>query len=779
MNEEPAGNSVAGFRILRKFERGTLGRVYKAHQDSPEREVALRLLPPGFASGDRAFLDRFRRESHSALQLFHPNIGSVFAVDEANGRYFIAVEFVAGADLLSILLKRGHLPVRQALSIARQIAKALGAAHALGIVHGGIKPNNVMLDPHSRVKVVDFGLAPLRGERGMRHLGLGASSGSPVYRSPEQWRGQEADARSDIFSLGVTTYQLLAGRLPFQATSQNGMADAVARQPHRLLADYNRDVPEPVVALIDRMLEKNPDRRLDMAEKVVAEIDRFTGGPHADDGGSINHPAPLPQNILPLRPAPEVPANRKRHLVLMSAAALAATMGVAILLLRKPAEPQPQFADAIPESKQVAALGAPLPGSPGLAGAMKTLKKLPSELVIPSSGLESSLPDESDLEASSGSGTSSDPLDESAANSNDASESKIDVNTALKALPKVSAANSRASASAPAPKRKRTSGTDATPKPGAAPPTASNSPPTERSDQPSGPESPLNAASANNATPDHAASPATSPNPKSDPSGNPSSALRPDPPASPSPQPDAQTDANVSKDYTETAFDIGLEMVWIPGGSFMMGSPESETGRGSNEPLHRAEVDGFWMGKFELTQGQWEKLMKLNPSAKRGNNRLPVDSMTRDEADAFCRKLAEKAGLNYALPTETQWEYACRAGSTGIYSFGDSITAAGDYAWFGQNSAEQPHEVGQLKPNAWGLFDMHGNVWEWCRDWYADDAYATNPAKNPKGPASGEMRILRGGSWSNKPTFIRSAIRGRSVPSGGGMNVGFRVARNP
>ena len=211
----------------------------------------------------------------------------------------------------------------------------------------------------------------------------------------------------------------------------------------------------------------------------------------------------------------------------------------------------------------------------------------------------------------------------------------------------------------------------------------------------------------------------------------------------------------------------GMEFVWIPGGCFMMGSPASEKGRDDDEgPVHKVCVDGFYMGKYEVTQKQWRMLMGSNPSYFKGDNR-PVEAVLWDDVQEYIRKLNNKSGKHYRLPTEAEWEYACRAGTTTVFSFGDSIRPEQAYcsytnvygpgytSKFGYRTAP----VGSTEANAFGLFDMHGNVWEWCNDWYDDDYYANSPQDNPPGPLSGGHHVMRGGSFDYAPVMARSANR--------------------
>jgi len=219
---------------------------------------------------------------------------------------------------------------------------------------------------------------------------------------------------------------------------------------------------------------------------------------------------------------------------------------------------------------------------------------------------------------------------------------------------------------------------------------------------------------------------------------------------------------------------VTMKLVLIRPGRFMMGSPDSELGRGDKEgPQHEVVIaKPFYLGVTEVTQAQYEAVMGTNPSQFKGPTN-PVESVSWNDAVEFCRKLSEKTRKTFRLPTEAEREYACRAGSKTRFSFGDSESVLGEYAWYASNSGGKTHPVGQKKPNPWGLYDMHGNVAEWCADWYAD--YPKAAVTDHQGPASGTYRVLRGGSWYPTPDGCRSAFRNYGTP-GIRYNVfGFRV----
>lgn len=224
----------------------------------------------------------------------------------------------------------------------------------------------------------------------------------------------------------------------------------------------------------------------------------------------------------------------------------------------------------------------------------------------------------------------------------------------------------------------------------------------------------------------------------------------------------------------------GIDMVLVPAGYFDMGGKQ---GRDDEKPVHKVWIDSFFMDQYEVTQAAWAKIGNgealADPSNFRGPN-LPVNQVKWDQAARFCNARSRFEGLKpcynedtaecdfdadgYRLPTEAEWEYACRAGASTDYCFGGDARKLGDFAWFADNSDKKTHPVGQKKANAFGLFDMHGNVAEWCNDVYDKDYYAKSPDKNPRGPADGKENVLRGGSWKSSADAARCAYRIGETP---------------
>ena len=263
-----------------------------------------------------------------------------------------------------------------------------------------------------------------------------------------------------------------------------------------------------------------------------------------------------------------------------------------------------------------------------------------------------------------------------------------------------------------------------------------------------------------------------------------------------------------SQPRQELTLDLGnkvsMKLVLVPAGKFTMGSPEGEKGRGTGDSPYAGTVRApggipaagakdrpgnegpqrevtisrpFFMGIYEVTQEQYEQIVGRNPSHFK-DPQNPVEYVSAEDAMAFCEKVSKKTGKRVLLPTEAQWEYACRAGSQTRFNFGDDEKDLGDHAWYKDNSDGKTHPVGQKKPNAWGLYDMHGNVWEWCRDWYGD-SYADAQTTDPIRPAAGKGHLLRGGCWYYFAHYARSAQRWPVFVGRRDSVFGFRVVVDP
>ena len=239
--------------------------------------------------------------------------------------------------------------------------------------------------------------------------------------------------------------------------------------------------------------------------------------------------------------------------------------------------------------------------------------------------------------------------------------------------------------------------------------------------------------------------------------------------------PSAEGDDSVSR----------TEMMRLPGGEFRMGDADQP-----DAPLHAVKISAFLIDKYLVTQAAFQRVMGSNPSRWKGETN-PVEQVRWSDAVRYCNKRSELEGLQpcydlqtwqcnfeasgYRLPTEAEWEYACRAGSTTAYFFGEAASALREYAWFEKNSGGRPRAVGQKKPNAWGLYDICGNVWEWCNDFYQVDYYAQSPKADPRGPKEGKTKVVRGGAWRVSAESCRSGYRYNESPGYADVCFGYDI----
>ena len=246
---------------------------------------------------------------------------------------------------------------------------------------------------------------------------------------------------------------------------------------------------------------------------------------------------------------------------------------------------------------------------------------------------------------------------------------------------------------------------------------------------------------------------------------------------------DGANGGDATHSLNEITNSIGMQLVLIPAGEFSMGDTASHSGFDDERPQHRVTITKpFYMGAHEVTQKEYAAVMGNNPSFFKGDDR-PVESVSWNDAVEFCRKLGVQENVVYRLPTEAEWEFACRAGSSTSWHFGDDANMLTDYAWSDDTADGTTREVGQLKPNGFGLFDFNGNVAEWCSDWYSFVYYSKSSPADPQGPNDsnakglGNAKVVRGGSWDSTAATCRAAYRGSNLMTDGNSRTGFRVVR--
>ncbi|MBI4491322.1 MAG: protein kinase [Chloroflexi bacterium] len=300
MTDLPAVRTMGPYQLVSELGRGGMAVVYKAYQASLERYVALKVLAPELAV-DPEFVARFRREATTAARFDHPNIVPVYDIGQAEGSFFIAMRLVPGTSLAEVVKKGGPLPPGRALTILGQIASALDYAHGQTVIHRDLKPGNILVEAGDRISLADFGIARVGGATQLTRMG--AIAGTPEYMAPEQALGQTVDFRADLYALGIMAYELLAGRVPFQANSGVALLHMQVYQAPPSLRAARPDLPQHVDAAIQRMLSKAPEQRFPSAAAFVAALGGQGAGrsfipPRARVGGAPPRPLALPPRTV-------------------------------------------------------------------------------------------------------------------------------------------------------------------------------------------------------------------------------------------------------------------------------------------------------------------------------------------------------------------------------------------------------------------------------------------------------------------------------------------------
>ena len=843
---------LGGYRIVRKLGQGGMGAVFEATQVKLGRRVALKVLLRQ-SHADPADLERFRREARSAAALDHPNIVHVHDIGEDLGYHFFAMELVDGESLSQRLTREGRLSVAETLDIAIPLTEALCYAAKHKIIHRDIKPGNILLTQDGQVKLADLGLAKdIRGDSNLTRTSAGI--GTPYYMSPEQARdARQVDHRADIYSLGITLFHLLTGKIPFQGAGAWATVLAHAKKALPTGQEMGVPLPDAVEAVLRRMCAKKPEDRYQDYEPLLADLRMLQpqtgpaarpltgpelqkGPPHVD-----GHP-PVLSRLHSLLALPARPG------------AIAACVVVAILALAFQAYvlfgPGPARPDSAPRLLHRDGGRATQPPdhttsttvpAPGLRpqGSGETRAKVAAEVERVSKSERQALQ------------TLSEEVDSAPAR--EPGEIKAEE---VEALSRIVARVKRLVGTVTEQGRRKADELRGRIEQAA-----------ERSRQEQeravkqyeGRVSGFLASNAGPMTWDKAVEAAHLVAEGESLSNRVTVETRKTiaqvlgrldkrltaftkGAAIPRwllthfglPGGGKDTHGNMPrKGYDETTglpLEIahkatGLSFALIPAGTFLMGSPKDEAGRRTvavldpearklvavAKPKKTASLDlnrpervprdlegprhavrltkPFYMGKYELTNRDLAGVLPRVPSMFRRDDH-PADSVSHLDAEQYVKKLNEKNGADlFSLPTEAQWEHACRAGTNSRFYFGEDLeeSTIGRHAWHNGNSGSHSHPVGEKRPNAWGLHDMHGNVSEWCLDafrFYPDDEEVDptgplDPLRQGTSPAASPWsgnHVARGGSWFDVPADCRSASRAQKSAGSRCAYIGFRIA---
>lgn len=783
---------LGNYVILDKLGQGGMGLVLKALHRRMERLVALKVLSPAVTKNAQA-VQRFQREVRAAARLEHPNIVTAYDADSAHDTHFLVMQYVEGSDLSAVVAEDGPLPVDLAVSCALQAARGLAYAHSRGVVHRDIKPANLLLDLDGTVKILDMGLVRLdaAGSDPDQLTGTGQIMGTVDYMAPEQATDtSRADARSDIYSLGMTLWYLLTGRVVFEADSVVKKLLAHQNDPIPPLRSVCPEAPAELEATFARMVAKAPDQRYQAMSDVIADLERCLDG-----AGSVAPVAATQQageaTNLSLRTTgvPGATAADAELTTISSPRYLApeAATGPIPADSGVPEPPRTPPAESAAEPARSAA-GWSLGRKRWIAvGGVALIGLLWAGLMLfmqTSQGLIRVQIDDPQIEvaiqgtaivlkrADQGQDIKLSPGEKSFIVRRGDFQFETD-RLILKNAETVTVRVELLAGQARVFQGEQLLSQ-------AALPTVWHGWP---ADAPDAATSPFDAA-------------------------------------------DARTHQAEWARYlqvdVEYANSLGMQFVLIPPGEFTMGSWPAEI----QEALQNAGDDKFlqsainsegprhpvvlaqpiFLSVYEVTQAQFAQVMGRNPShfvAGRAENitgdtsNYPVEMVTWNDAAEFCLKLSEleqrrpsyvragdavaaQPGDGYRLPTEAEWEFACRAGTTTRYWIGDLDQDLAQAGWFNLNSGGRTHAVGELHPNPFGLYDVHGNVGEWVEDWWWPTTYSQSlkdPTFVPSAPGpAGPMRVIRGGRWLYPSFESRASARLANLPTVKGSRLGFRVA---
>ncbi|MCE5248667.1 SUMF1/EgtB/PvdO family nonheme iron enzyme [bacterium] len=760
------------YEILGKLGAGGMATVYLAREIALDRQVAIKVLPQAYLR-DEDFVTRFKREAQVAANLEHPNIVRIYQISEDENLCFFVMSHIPGGSIGDKIKDQGALTVDEIVRWGVEVSSALAYAHERGIIHRDLKPDNIMLDANGRAIVTDFGIA--RAAMGTKLTQTGAVIGTPRYMSPEQARGTELDGRSDIYSMGVLLYQMATGSLPFQATDAASLMYMHVHEAPEAPDVRNADVPDWLRDIILKCLEKNPDDRFANAMDLAKALDEHQKPTLSKKGKKTGLWIGLAAAVIIIAGGGVIwkQMTREKPAVTVGQAPSTGTPQ------EQPAAPPGETVNKDDIAFQQAQMvntkqsyetylklypsGAHIEEAKNLIAEIE--KQEEEKQKTEAAQQEQRLRDRQTQTDQSRQADEERRKAETARQDDLAFQQSVMVNTqqsyetyltlypqgshAEEARKKIDEIKSRLS------EQERSKAEEEAKKDDQAFQVAMNT---------NSPES-YNSYIITYPAGRHSA--------------DAKARLKAF---------DEQKALNEKVRLGLSQFSIKL--VTVPGGSFLMGS---ESGGDEEKPAHKVSVNGFQMGETEITQNQYKAVTGNNPAFNKEFDNNPVERVTWFDAIKFCNTLSEKLNLEpcynpgtgacdftkngFRLPTEAEWEYACRSGTGTDYYTGDDQRAMATAGWFAGNSGEKSHRTGGKAANSFALFDMHGNVWEWCNDWYAKDYYAKSPAVNPTGPASGTDRVVRGGSWIENAKGCRSARRREYDPKKDYSDIGFRIVR--
>jgi len=737
---QPPDNSVrlvhGRYRLIAELGVGGMGVTYRAWDTKAGIPVVIK-MPRREVRSDSEAMQRFAREIAAMLAVPHESIVPITDHGDDDGCPFVAMRFLPGGSLADYRRRdESGNAIRNPPGMLHLwlpgVATALDQIHSKGMLHRDVKPGNIFLDGFLKPYLGDFGIAKVLDESGglQKEQTLTATKmavGTPEYMAPELFKPRsKPDGRADQYSLAVTVYEMLAGEKPFKGERAHIIVEhsALAVPP---LSAKMPGLPQRLCMAVEKGLAKSPGGRFatcrEFAEAVVAELVMLE--PELD---TVRLLCPSCKNILKL---PQRAAGKTGKCPRCQAA-----MDVADDLGSLWLEAEERGGDTGGRAGAVKPLGSPVPEVIDERQRRLGMK----EKVAMAIAAYCRLAVGSSQPVSGNAAESEQEIREVSQTAKLLATRNTELETDSKRLQEEAVTLKTENAELRSAQEDLRTSQELLAK-------KNNQLEFEREEYLRAYES----LKAENQRCSEAL--ALMSGEKQDALIEPSSAVL---------------------ESLRMTNSIGVELRLLPAGTFLT--------VGASDKLHRVTLtQPFYIGVYEVTNAQWKQVMGSVPSEWKEDAR-PVEKVSWEEVTEFCDKLSalpeeSKAGRIYRLPTEAEWEYACRAGTTTKYSFGEDEKLLGDYGWFDGNSGFQTHRVGLKKPNAWGLYDMHGNVAEWCSDWYGD--YPDGAVTNPQSPSSGSLRVFRGGCWHDTAGYCRSPLRSGGDPSFRDDRLGFRLALSP
>jgi eukaryotic-like serine/threonine-protein kinase len=747
------GQQLGQYRILSVLGEGGMATVYRARQDSVNRDVAIKVIESKLARNPE-FLKRFRREAETVAALDHPHIVKVFDYGQSGDLVYLVMQLLAGGSLAD-LLRKGPMPLNLASRLFDQIADALDYAHEQGVIHRDLKPGNVLLDSRNNGHLTDFGIAKLLVGENTALTQTGMVMGTPAYMSPEQWQGKSLDAHSDIYTLGIILFEMLTGRVPFQADTPFAMMHMHIYETPPPVRTLRSDTPDAVGMVVEKALAKKPEDRFssagEMAEAFKAALQNVPPAvkPKTPAEPELKHE--YTPTVAEKITAP-VPATKPRNWVpLLALLGVLVIGGAAVigLLSRSNRTPTPTGTPTVNLTKLVANLTA-------AAGSWTpTPTKTPSVTPSPFDPRANAIATnnaEATRTATHFTLTPTMTLTPT-----------VDLNATVNAertklFEEQQAANATATAIIEASyTRTLTSTSTATFTPTSTPSLTLT--PTSTATSTSTPT----ATATFTPTPTPSSTPTSTVTPTSTPSSTFTPTILPEKLAL---TPIAN---NTAWKPVESDF-LGVTMVLVPAGCFQMGSNDGEN---DEKPVTSQCFDQpFWIDKYEVTEGQFKAFggQAVYVLLSTGDNR-PVVNIIWFEARDFCAKRGAR------LPTEAEWEYAARGPDSLIYPWGNTFDVTKVKS--NQNSVLETADVGSIPGGrSWvGALDLGANVSEWTNSIYKAYPYEKDDGRESSDDTKND-RVVRGGISVPNRNALRSAVRSASNASFPGDFRGFRCVRS-